>query len=318
MNLESALDKIRTMEVRGAGRIARFAAKTVQEHVNESKASSSQNLEIEIMEILKKLNATRPTAVSLKNGLRYIYQNSIKKVEGAYPPLNEFKKMITSAADEFIKKSEAAVDKIADIGSQKIESGYKIQTHCNSHSALAVIKKAHDQGKSLEVFASESRPWYQGHLTARELTEAGIPVTLIVDSAVRYFMDFIDVVLVGADTITAGGELINKIGTAQVALAANDAGVPFYVCAETYKFSPESLNKNSKVVVIEERDKSEVLPDHSKLPGVKIANPVFDITPAKYIKGIITDVGIIEPEKSSELIVNEFGEESSIDFLESE
>ena len=140
-------------------------------------------------------------------------------------------------------------------------------------------------------------------------------MTLIVDSAVKYHIDRIDLVLVGADTITSEGNLINKIGTSQIALTAYDAGVPFYVCAETYKFSPESELGSKGKIIIEERPPTEVVKDPGAFPGVKIANPVFDITPAKHIKGIITENGIIKPGDAKKIIEEEFGKIKDIDFL---
>jgi ribose 1,5-bisphosphate isomerase len=315
MDLNVAVEKIRSMEVRGAGRIARFAVSAVKDHIMTSQADSVDNLKADLIDALKLLQATRPTAVSLKNGLRFVYKNSVRQFTGKSPGLDELKSKIIESCDEFISRSENAVSKIGKLGAEIIQDGYTIQTHCNSQEALAPIFEAHRQGKSIQVYATESRPWYQGHLTVRDLAEAKIPVTLIVDSAVRHYMDEIDLVLVGADTITAGGDLINKIGTAQVALAAHDTGVPFIVCAGTYKFSPESLYNPEDKIVIEERDPKEVLADPDKFPGVKIKNPVFDRTPAKYIKEIITDVNIIKTDEVKDFIQKEFGAVESLEFL---
>ena len=315
MNLDNAAEKIRTMEVRGAGRIARFAVSTIKELVNDSKTTAVNELQDEIVTALNKLNETRPTAVSLKNSLRYVYSNSLVKFEEREPSIDEFKNEVISACETFIAKSEAAVENIGENGADLIKDGYVIQTHCNSQNALAAIIHAHKEGKDVAVFATESRPWFQGHITARTLAEAGIPVTLIVDSAVKYHINQVNLVLVGADTITSDGDLINKIGTSQIALTAFDAGVPFYVCAETYKFSPVSEGDPESKVIIEERPPTEVVQDPGAFPGVTIANPVFDITPAKHITGIITENGIIKPDDATRIIEEEFGEIKNIDFL---
>ncbi len=133
----------------------------------------------------------------------------------------------------------------------------------------------------------------------------GIDVTLIVDSAVRYFINDVDCVVVGADTITANGALINKIGTSQIALAAKEARVPFMVAAETYKFSPKTLF--GELVVIEERDASEVAPEELLKLGVKVRNPAFDVTPRDYIDVIITEIGAIPPEMAYIVITERLG-----------
>ena len=186
-----------------------------------------------------------------------------------------------------------------------VNSGDVLLTHCNSSAALGVIKEAHAQGKDVRVYATETRPWRQGLLTVRELSDAGVDVTLIIDSAVRSVMKKMDRVFVGADTVTSSGELINKIGTSQVALAANEAGVPFNVCSETYKFSPKTIFGNG--VPIEERDKEEVAEAGTIPENVKVYNPVFDTTPAKYIDAIVTEQGIISPGSVYDVMVRQFG-----------
>ena len=124
-------------------------------------------------------------------------------------------------------------------------------------------------------------------------------------------MKDIDVVLVGADTICSNGALINKIGTSQVALAANEARVPFIVCAETYKFSPKTLV--GEMVEIEERGAGEVVDPKLIPPNVAVRNPVFDATPAEYIDSIVTEIGLISPYAAYEVIVKELGQESIFD-----
>jgi ribose 1,5-bisphosphate isomerase len=219
--------------------------------------------------------------------------------------LEEKKENLIERADEFIRWVDAAKLEIGKIGVRRIKHGSTILTHCNSSAALSVIKEAHRAGKDIDVFATESRPRLQGHLTVRELREEGIPVTLIVDSAVRYFMREIDYVIVGADAITVNGALINKIGTSQIALAANEFRVPFMVAAETYKFSPKTLA--GETVVIEERSAGEVAHDELISIGVRVRNPAFDITPRRYIDLIITEIGAIPPEMAYLVIKERFG-----------
>jgi ribose 1,5-bisphosphate isomerase len=205
--------------------------------------------------------------------------------------VEELRSLVTSNADRFIERSSKAVQTIGRIGSNRLKSGMTVLTHCNSKAALSVVKAAHADGKELNVYATESRPWRQGLLTVRDLAESGIPTTLIIDSAVRWVMKEVDVVVVGADTICSNGALINKIGTSQVALAAEEARVPFIVCAETYKFSPKTVM--GEMVEIEERDASEIVAPGELPSGVKVRNPVFDSTPAERIDSIVTEIGLI-------------------------
>ena len=292
--VEESAKKIISMEIRGASRIARFAAETLKEFAKTVEKNFDENMR-KASEILMN---TRPTAVSLFNAINYIMM---------YKGENDEEKRTDAImrAEEFIRWVDTAKQKIGEIGAKRIKDGWTILTHCNSSTALAVIKTAFRQGKNIEVIATESRPRYQGHLTVKELAKEGIPTTLIVDSAVRYFMKDVDCVIVGADTITVNGALINKIGTSQIALCAKESRVPFMVCAETYKFSPATLF--GELVVIEERDAKEVAPEEILNLGVKVRNPAFDVTPRDYIDLIVTEIGAIPPEMAYVIIRERLG-----------
>jgi len=293
--VENAAEKIRSMEVRGAARIAKFAAETLKNFAESVDSRFDEKMR-RAAEIL--LN-TRPTAVSLYNAVNYVMRYEGEGDE-------EKKRSAVKRGEEFIRWVDTAHEKIGDIGARRIRKNSVVMTHCNSSAALSVIKEAFRRGKVKEVFATESRPRLQGHLTIKELSKEGIPATLIVDSASRYFMEEVDYVVVGADTITANGALINKIGTSQIALAAKEAKVPFMVAAETYKFSPKTLF--GELVVIEERDAKEVAPKEIlSLEGVKVRNPAFDATPRDYIDVIITEMGAIPPEMAYLVIKERLG-----------
>ncbi len=290
-----AAEMIKSMKVRGAARIARFAAETLRDFAREAPDDEFDDLVRKAAEILL---STRPTAVSLYNAINYVMNYSGESVD-------ERRKDLIMRAEEFVRWVETAQERIGEIGERRIRDGDVVMTHCNSSTALSVIKKAHENGKRIEVIATESRPRWQGRITARELREWGIDVTLIVDSAVRYVINEVDCVIVGADTITANGALINKIGTSQIALAAKEARVPFMVAAETYKFSPKTLV--GELVVIEERDAEEVAPKDLLEIGVKVRNPAFDVTPRDYIDVIITEIGAIPPEMAFIIIRERLG-----------
>jgi ribose 1,5-bisphosphate isomerase len=223
--------------------------------------------------------------------------------------VNDFKKSVSNEAQKFIQNSLKAITTIGVYGAKRVKTSDALLTHCNSSAALSVIIEAHKQGKKIRTFATESRPWNQGFLTVKDLSEKSVDVTLILDSAVRHIIkdEDINAVFVGADTVCSNGTVINKIGTSQIALIADEARIPFYVCAETYKFSPESLK--GEMVKIEERDAREIA-DPAKFPNVKFRNPVFDATPKEYIGAIITEKGIIAPSAAYDLIKKEFKEEN--------
>ncbi|MDN5357475.1 MAG: ribose 1,5-bisphosphate isomerase [Candidatus Methanomethylophilaceae archaeon] len=289
------------MTIRGAGRIARAGASAMGDFAMNYKGASLEDFRRDIKKSADVLIASRPTAVSLWNGVRATMRGL-----STVSTLQEAKDTVSSNAAEFVEISSRAVATIAKIGANRINSGDVIMTHCNSSAAIGVIKEAHRQGKDISVYATESRPWRQGIITVNELAEAGIDVTLIVDSAVRTVMKEVDKVFVGADTITSHGALINKIGTSQLALAAHEARVQFYVCSETYKFSSATIFGD--MVTIEERSLDEVVKKGEISESVKIFNPVFDSTPAAYIDAIITDVGVIHPGAVYEVMVRQLGD----------
>lgn len=291
-------EKIKSMEIRGAANIGRAAARALMYYAEDFDGNFVEEFMDGVAEARKILESTRPSAVTLFNAIRYVF----KRMEGR--DVNSLRDSVIKAAKQFIENSEKAIERIGRFGAERIPPNSTVMTHCNSSAALGAIITAHLQGKNIEVIATETRPWYQGHITVKRLAEEGIPVTLIVDSAMRYFMKDVDIVMVGADTVASNGAVINKIGTSLMALCAHEARVPFIVCAETYKFSPETVI--GKLVKIEERDVREVA-DPKEFSGVKIRNPVFDATPPEYIDAIITEKGVISPYLAYEIIKEEFG-----------
>jgi ribose 1,5-bisphosphate isomerase len=289
-------EDIRSMRIRGAGRIARAAAEALM-IAAEGYKGDLEGFARYMEEVSRVLLSTRPTAVSLPNAVSYI----MKAVRKDYGDVREAVEAVVKVATEFKEYSEKALELIAEIGSRIIDNGATIVTHCNSSAVVSILARAWSEGKRFRVYATETRPRYQGYITARDLASRGIPVVLITDSAMTYAVRRADLVLVGADAITSNGALINKVGTSQVALVSRTYGVPFYVAAETYKFSPYTLV--GEIVEIEERDPREVL--DPLIDGIEVRNPAFDATPPEYIDAIITEIGIISPEMAI-LVITDF------------
>ena len=301
-HVASTAQEIRDMKIRGAGRIARAVADALCGFAERYVGNDIVAFRSELDAAARTLLESRPTAVSLRNGV----QASIRGSERA-ETVDEAREIIIRNSKEFIKDSEEAVRNIALIGAKRIEDGDTVMTHCNSSVAIGVLAEAQRQGKDFRVYATESRPWRQGILTVNDLAKAGVDTTLIIDSAVRLVMKKVDKVFVGADTITSQGALVNKIGTSQIALAAKESRAQFYVCSETYKFSP--LTVTGDLVKIEEREISEVVRPGEIPDCVKVYNPVFDVTPPQYISGIITELGLISPGAVYGIMERKFGTE---------
>ena len=219
-------------------------------------------------------------------------------------------------ADSIALEDLDASQKIGEYGSALLEDGFRALTHCNAGAlafldygtALSPIRYAHNQGKKVFVWVDETRPRCQGaRLTAWEMEQEGIPYALIVDNAAGSFMrrGEVDILITGADRIAANGDVVNKIGTYEKAVVAKENGIPFYVAAPRMTFDLEC--SNGEEVEIEERGPEEVRwmwgvdedGNRSKVlvsgKDYKVRNPAFDVTPAMYVTGFITEKGILKP-----------------------
>ena len=181
-------------------------------------------------------------------------------------------------------------------------------THCHSTDALACVEAALDHGKTIEAVVKETRPRNQGHITAARLREWAVPVTLIVDNAARRYLDRVDQVLVGTDSIAADGSVINKVGTSGLAVNARERGVPTTIAAQTLKLHPDTLTGHT--VEIEYRDEAEAVSadERAEIGDVTVENPAFDVTPPRYLDAIVTERGQFPPESIVTLIRELYGD----------
>lgn len=275
-NVEETAKKIASIEIQGARNIAIAAIKAIQEILPSSDLK-------QLEENCALLAKVRPVEPALRNSLSMI--------------LKSFKKGGSQAAleksSEILDSLDSSRSKIAENGSALIKDGFVILTHCHSSTAIGILKKAKEDGRKFEVICTETRPVFQGRKTALELASLGIPVTMVVDSAVNFFISQADLVLVGCDAITGSGGIVNKIGTSAIALVAKNAGVPFYSASELIKFDPDTKYPES----IEMRNPKEIV-DDPRFEKVNVLNPAFDLTRPKLIKGIITEAGIFTPKKT--------------------
>ena len=293
--VERTYEAIRSMEIRGAGRIARAAAEALKETATSSRAKTPAQLMIELTRSGQKLKEARPTAVSLTNSINFILGGASKGLTRS-TKMGALRKMVIRLSDDFISRSTNAVSIIGEIGAKRIVSGDLVLTHCNSEAVTQILLDAKSQNKEFQVLVTETRPRYQGRLTAAILARNGVDVSIIPDSACRLYMHEVDRVIVGADAIASNGAVVNKIGTSMIAVVAHETRTRFFVAAETYKLSPRTLLGD--LVEIEERSPLEVVSEKwmAENPGVKVKNPSFDITPPEYIDLIITEQGVFPPQ----------------------
>ncbi|WP_071933485.1 ribose 1,5-bisphosphate isomerase [Halodesulfurarchaeum formicicum] len=300
--VEETAEAIETMEIRGAATIAGAAAAALESQAAASEATDPEAFEAELRAAARTLYQTRPTAVSLPNALRFVLQD----LEGA--TVEELRETVLTRTRKFRADLEHAQERLGRIGANRLRDGDVIMTHCHSTDALATVEHAVDAGKDIEAIVKETRPRNQGHITAQRLRELGVPVTLIVDSAAHRYLNDVDHVLVGADSIAADGSVINKIGTSGLAVNARDRGTPIVVAAQTIKLHPGTLTGHT--VEIEMRAESEVISkaDREKIGEITVKNPAFDVTPPRHVDAIITERGQYPPESIVSLMRELYGD----------
>ncbi|MGB9964841.1 ribose 1,5-bisphosphate isomerase [Halobacterium hubeiense] len=303
--VETTADDIAEMEVRGAATIARAAADALEAQARASDAATPAGFREELRAAARRLRDTRPTAVSLPNALRFV----LNEVDG--DSVADLREATVDAAERFRDQLDRAQDDLGAIGANRLRDGDTIMTHCHSTDALACVEAALDDGKDVEAIVKETRPRKQGHITAKQLREWDVPVTMVVDNAARRYLDDVDHVLVGADSIAADGSVVNKIGTSMLAVSARERGVPVMVAAQTLKLHPDTLTGHT--VEIEMRDEAEVLSDEERaeVGDVDVENPAFDVTPPRYVDAIVTERGQFPPESVVTLMRELYGEGTS-------
>ncbi len=286
--------RIERLEIQGATNIAIQAAKALSQELRDFDGSKEEMWTL-LNEGSRMLIEARATEPMLRNGLRYI-ETALSTLDSV--SRESFKERVTHIEDDVLGMFKESRQRIMEIGAKRIKDGDVLLTHCHSSAVTGALLLAHEQGKDFKVIQTETRPKYQGRITAKELVEAGIDTTMIVDSAARHYMKEMDFVVVGCDAITSEGNVINKIGTSQVAQAAYEARIPFYVLGTLLKFDPVTIHGHYEA--IEERSTSEIWDDPPE--GLKIRNPAFDVTRRDYVHGLITEEGIISPHSTLEAI----------------
>lgn len=306
-DVEGVFESIVSLRIRGAPAIGIAGAFGLLVATRDAVCPNTFQKQLQIA--AERLNSSRPTAVNLSWAIGRMLNRFEKSI--SLRPFEEWQGLLLEEAQRIQSEDHAMCLAMGDHGQDLIQDGYGVLTHCNAGglataaygTALAVVYRAHEKGRNFRVYADETRPLLQGaRLTAWELDQAGIPVTLICDNMAAQVMKEgkIQMVIVGADRIAANGDTANKIGTYGVACLARAHNIPFYVAAPSSTFDL-SLPDGSGIP-IEQRQPSEVANYQGKQTaphGVDVYNPAFDVTPAGLICGIITEKGRIEPVNST-------------------
>ena len=301
--IDATAEAIRSLQVRGAPLIGIAAAMGLVAGLRDARAQSRAAFLERVTDAVGRLGATRPTAVNLHWALRRM-NDVARRARGE---AGEIWERLRAEATLIWEEDRAMCRSIGEAGLPLLPDGANVLTHCNAGAlatggigtALAPIYLAHEAGRRVHVFVDETRPVLQGaRLTAWELTHAGVPCTLIADGVAASLMRAarVDLILVGADRIAANGDFANKIGTYSLAVLARHHGVPLYCCAPSSTIDPAVPDGDA--IPIEERGADEVrmLAGRAIAPtGVAAFNPAFDVTPARYVSGYLTDRGSVRP-----------------------
>ncbi|ASJ10722.1 translation initiation factor IF-2B subunit alpha [Thermococcus sp. P6] len=266
----SILEEMRAERIKGASWLARRGAEA---YVLLSQLLEGDELREALEEMRRKIPAVNPTMASLYNLSRFV-------------PVTENPEFVRAKAMEFIRLGEEARREIGNIGSELIDEGEVVITHSFSSAVLEIFKTARKKGRHFRVVLTESSPDFEGLALARELEAMEVPFEVITDAQLGLFTREATLSLVGADSVTRDGAVVNKAGTYLLSLACHDAGVPFYVAAESFKVHPRLTSEEVEIV---ERPYVRM--------GYRVRNFLFDVTPWRYVRGVITELGILVPPK---------------------
>ncbi|MDH5696734.1 MAG: translation initiation factor eIF-2B [Dehalococcoidia bacterium] len=303
--INGLIEEIRNDKVHGASQLARQAVSVLKVAAQHSQADSVNEFLLEQKEVGERLMSARPAMAPVFNIVSRFLNTVSQKAKQMN--LDSIKHLAISRADKLANGSLQAIARIVNYGSQLIADGDIIMTHSYSSTVMAVLKEAFNKRRHIAVFTTRSGPGHTGERIAQELGRYGLPVTFIDDAAIGLYISAVSKAMVGADRICADGNIINGIGTYQLALAAEKAGAPFYVLCETLKFDPRL---KSYEVDLEEKQPSEIAEPGKLPPQVRVKNPYFDITPLGLVTGIVTENGLLAPEEIIGYMKKQLAEDS--------
>ncbi len=301
--IDEARRKIAALEIQGATNIANFAIQSLVDYVKELEETTPHEILKRMEDAKLVLMESRATEPTLRNGLNYVTRSLAKRMHDKnLPKLDQIPQAVEGFAAEYKKMLNDSKDIIAQYGARRIPQSsnpnrFVIFTHCHSSVVTGILIEAHKQGKEFDVICTETRPRYQGRLTAQELADAGIHVIQVVDSAMRWAIKNYeaDLILIGADAITSDGTVLNKIGSRLLALVAREEHIPFYVASPLLKYNPETVFGGWEK--IDMRDGDEIWGKYEKRPkNIEVLNPAFETVARTYINALITEAGVFPPE----------------------
>lgn len=276
-DFDTVLRDIRALRIQGAATIARVGLEALSAAMVEAGPKADAD------RLRDRLFSTRPNEPMLRN----LVDRYLGLLPAGDQPSAE---VLQSTAEGLLAELTRDEQHIAEVAARLLDGKRTVLTHCHSSTVTRAIRLAAEQGARLTVYCTETRPRYQGRLTAAELAAAGVDVVQVVDGAALLALRDAEVFMLGADAVLATGFFVNKVGSRLLALAAEHLDVPLYVCCHTLKF--DSASNEGRDDPIEERAADEVWPDRP--PAVQIRNPAFERVPAQYVEAFVTERGLID------------------------
>ncbi len=292
--IEKIYEDIQKLNIQGATNVAISTFEGIKIYLEMTKETDAQKVYQDIFDIGDRLSKVRPNEPLAVNGMKYV-KHIFKKEFSVLPSVSIMKQRFVELCDEYLQMISESKKNIIEKNKEYLKNYDKVFTHCHSSTAEILIKELEQKDKEFEVVCTETRPRFQGRITAKNLVNAGVKTTLITDSAADSFVINrgnvpIDVVFLGCDEIMKGGYIINKIGSWGIAMSAHYADKPVYVIAPLLKVDESSYHGN---VEIEVREDSEIWPEAPR--GLEIYNPAFEIVDNVLITGFATEFGIVKP-----------------------
>ncbi len=292
--IRKVVDDIKTITIQWATNIAKAGIDVLAKEIRDQKFSSVKQFDTFLKQAIVLLRQARATEPMLFNGLRY-YLATYKELLAQKADLKTMTTKLFQAGKTYLWDIEREEALRPLIGAKLIRKRMNIMTHCHSWSVVKILVTAHKQEKNIHVYNTETRPLFQGRTTSQDLVKASVPDTMITDDIAPFFLDntyesdvHIDMLIIGSDAIKMDGSVYNKVGSFSLAMSAWHSKIPVYIVGSLTKVDTEDTVK------IEQRSWQEIRPDAPK--WLKIINYAFDMVPAKFITGIITEYGIIKPK----------------------
>ncbi len=293
--IDQIYKKIVNIEIQGATNIAEAVLNTLKKVSQEKRLKTPRQLISRVKKIGYYLSRARETEPMAENAVRFVSYHLDKNQD---LDIKKLRVLIKRGIDSFLFEIMTNKRIIKDYGEKLISNNDNIFTHCHSSTAISILEAAKKKRKKIHVFNNETRPLFQGRTTSKELLKMNIKNTQVVDSAGPFFVSQyskgydMDLLILGCDAITLDGDAVNKIGSLGLALAAREAKIPVYIATQALKLDIET--KHLKNLEIEQRKANEIW---SRAPkGLEIINYAFDIIPARFITGFITELGILKPK----------------------